>query len=502
MIRITLLTLFVAFLCAYAWKDWYKSLMGLIVLMAFMQHPDMPTNMLGIQGLNPWNILMLNILAAWSVQRRKERLAWTLPRSMNILLLLYFAIILLAFFRMIGDTGMLQASREALGMKPASTLSLWSDYFINSFKWVIPGLLVCHGCNSKERFYWTVTAIILFYLLLAIQVIKWMPLSHLGGIELKDRGAKILDKEIGYHRVDIAMMLAGAFWATFVLSTTVRKRFIKWSLYFACLLIVLGLALTGGRTGYGTWLATGLVLALFKWRRFLVILPIAVVVVVLTMPFVIDRLSQGFRSDNTQKNVLLEKDGVYTPSGDGIDLYTVTAGRVIAWPFVIEKISKAPWTGYGRLAMMRTGVAYLLVTNYGETFPHPHNAYLEIIFDNGLPLGIVVIAFFLLLWRHSINLVRQTGLPQLQTAGGILASILTAQLIASLGAQSFYPNDDSVVLWCAIGLMLKAKYPDRAFLGTLRKQAAAIMRPRRVRAPIAAAHRSHVIVRRPTGSPH
>ena len=49
----------------YAWKDWYKSLCALIVLMAFLEHPDMPRTMFSIQGLNPWNLLLLVIIVAW-----------------------------------------------------------------------------------------------------------------------------------------------------------------------------------------------------------------------------------------------------------------------------------------------------------------------------------------------------------------------------------------------------------------------------------------------------
>ena len=41
-IRITVLYLVVAGLSIYAWKDWFKSLCGLILLMAVIEHEDMP----------------------------------------------------------------------------------------------------------------------------------------------------------------------------------------------------------------------------------------------------------------------------------------------------------------------------------------------------------------------------------------------------------------------------------------------------------------------------
>ena len=62
MIRLTLLWMFIAFVGLYAWKDWYKALCGLILLMGVIEHPDMPRTMFGIQGLNPWNILCIMVL--------------------------------------------------------------------------------------------------------------------------------------------------------------------------------------------------------------------------------------------------------------------------------------------------------------------------------------------------------------------------------------------------------------------------------------------------------
>ena len=68
-IRVTFLYVFIIFLCLYAWKDWFKSFCGLILIMAVMQHEDMPTTIFGIQGLNMWNVLFFVIFMAWVVNR-------------------------------------------------------------------------------------------------------------------------------------------------------------------------------------------------------------------------------------------------------------------------------------------------------------------------------------------------------------------------------------------------------------------------------------------------
>ena len=91
-IRITILTLLVVGLGVYAWRDWFKALCGLILLMAVIEHPDMPKNIMGIQGLNPWNILMADVLLAWAVTRKREGLVWDMPRHVTFLLLLYLGV--------------------------------------------------------------------------------------------------------------------------------------------------------------------------------------------------------------------------------------------------------------------------------------------------------------------------------------------------------------------------------------------------------------------------
>ncbi len=460
MIRLTLLIGFISFLCVYVWKDWYKTLCALIVLMAVIQHPDMPTKMMGIQGLNAWNLLMLLIMISWFINSRHEHLTWNPPKSMTILFSIYIIVIISSFVRMIGDTHLIGETMIALSRSVPTATDLWSEDFINRLKWLIPGLLVFHGCNSKQRLYWGIAAICLFYLILALQVIKWMPISDLasgGGDILRKRGAKLLDREIGYHRVDIAMMLSGGFWALFIISTTVGSKLKKYALYIGCCILFLGLALTGGRTGYGTWLAVGIVLALIRWRSILFIIPIGFLMVMFSMPFVIDRLTQGFTQESTQRNKSVEKDGIYQFNEGDTDLYTVTAGRVIAWPFVFEKISEKPWFGYGRKAMQRTGITLMLVVHYDEVFPHPHNAYLELIFDNGIVLAVPVFLMFFLLLYWSLKMIKKTEPTAHQITGGVLASILIALLVASFGSQSFYPKEGAMALWCAVALMLKVK---------------------------------------------
>lgn len=450
MIRTLLLYCVISGLAVYAWRGWYKSLCGLIVLVSVIRHPDMPRNLFEIQGLNPWNFLLFVVLLAWLVNRHSEKLRWDMPRKINALLILYFVVVLVGFLRMMMDRR---------GLENISTSYLISEHLINNIKWVVPGLLLFDGCRSRSRLLLALGALLSIYLLLGIQVIKWMPLSAaVSSLGLESRSAKIIQNEIGYNRVNMAMMLAGASWAVFSTSLIVKRTNRKILIISASFLLIIALALTAGRAGYVTWGVVGLVLCSIRWRRFIPVVIVLVIFVVILVPGASERLSKGFSEETRDTNVNLE--GIYESKDNEADLYTILSGRNIAWRFVIPQIMDSPYIGYGREAMKRTGTYRNLWVNYGEEFAHPHNAYLELLFDNGLFGFLIIIPFYLILLKYSLSLFSDSRSPVFIAVGGASSALLLALLFASFGSQTFYPREGAVGMWCAIGLMLRV-YVDR-----------------------------------------
>lgn len=440
-------------LAVYAFRDWYKSLCGLILLMAVIEHPDMPKSIMGIQGLNPWNLLLVIVVVAWFLQRENEGLTWDMPRKVTVLLILYFLVVLTSFGRMMADHVSVDELAFAMQGEIPSAAALVSEHLVNSFKWVVPALLLFDGCRNPERFLLGIFCVMGVYFLLSLQVIKWMPIqSVLSGEGLTERSLKILLNEVGYHRVNLSMMLAGASWAVFSSRYLVQTGSIRAVLLAASLVVVFAQALSGGRTGYGAWVMIGLFMGIFRWRRYLLLVPFVVIAVVFFVPGVYERMTQGFSSEAYDENPRLHDGGIEI---DGVDLYTVTAGRNVAWPYVIEKIEESPFVGYGRLAMTRTGIAGFLWREFGESFPHPHNAYLELMLDNGLFGAIPVLLFYLTILKYSISLFRDSRSPVFVAAGGAAFALVAALLIASIGSQTFYPREGAVGMWCCISLMLR-----------------------------------------------
>jgi O-antigen ligase len=461
MIRLIFLWMFIFFLAVYAWKDWYKALCGLILFMAFLEHPDMPKNIMGFQGLNPWNILLLNILLAWAVGRKNEGLTWDMPARINWVLLLYLCIITIGFVRFINSEGLSEHIKTMEDIESESFGNLFGEYFINTVKWVIPGLLLFDGCRSHDRFKYAMAALLGIYILLAFQIIRWMPFAEvLSGEELSHRSLKILKNEVGYHRVNLSAMMAGASWAVLAFLPMVRGLTRRLLVIGIALSMLLALALTGGRAGYGTFLVVGLILCLLRWRKYMILLPGVLLVVIVAFPGVTERLTAGFSSSSKDVNPLVTGAKQFSLNKEKygeIDLYTITAGRSVAWPYVLDKIGESPWIGYGREAMITTGLYAFLWDNFQEDFPHPHNAYLQLLLDNGILGAIPVLLFYLIVLSWGISLFGDSRDPVFITAGGVAAALVLALMVAAIGSQTFYPREGAVGMWCAICLMLRVR---------------------------------------------
>ncbi len=431
-IRITILWLLIIGTGVYAWRDWFKALCGLILLMAVIEHPDMPKSIMGIQGLNPWNILMADIFVAWLVGRHREGLAWDVPRHVSVLLLLYLGVVVVGFLRLMADP---------VGLPEYTFEYLVSEHMINSVKWVVPGLLLFDGCRSRERVVWAMCSILGLYVLLAVQVIRWMPMSAaVSGATLSGRASKLIKNEIGYSRVNMAMMLSGASWAIFATLPLFRRW--RWRLLVlgVGLAVAYAQALTGGRMGYVAWGAVGFVLCSIRWRKSLLLTPLVPIAIAILLPGVTERMFQGFGETDVSGRTVT-------------DDAEVTSDRTIIWPYVIDKIRESPVIGYGREAMIRTGLA---AEHADISFPHPHNMYLECLLDNGFVGFAMIIPFYAVVFFHAVRLFLDRTRPLYASVGGIALALVLALLVAGMGSQTFYPREGAVGMWAAIGMMLRA----------------------------------------------
>jgi O-antigen ligase len=422
-------------LCLYAWKDWFKSLCGLIVLMAGLEHADMPRTLFGIPGLNPWNLLFGVILLAWIVSRRREGLRWDMPRRVGVLLLLYMGVIIIGVLRAILDRGQYQEY-------PVSSLIM--EELISTIKWVLPAILLFDGCRTRRRVILALVSLLTMYLLIAVQVTRHIPPeSALGGASEGIQQTRLkIGKEIGYHCTDLSVMLAGACWGTIAALPLARKKSHRAAIIVAACVFAYSQALTGGRGGYVAWGAAGLTLCLLKWRKYLLLAPVVVILLPIVFPGAVARMLEGFGQTDVTGQATVDEEAA-------------TSGRTVIWPYVLVEIGKSPWIGHGRLAMRRTGLFNRIEAEYpGTDAPHPHNMYFETLFDNGILGSLPIFVFWGLVLIYSGTLFRNRN--RLYSAvGGLSFALTLASLFAGIAGQHFYPQEHTSPLWAALFLSLR-----------------------------------------------
>jgi O-antigen ligase len=417
-------------------RSWFIGACGAVMMMALVEHPEMPRTVLGIPGLSPWNILIFNVTLAWWNQRRLEGNEWDLPQGITKLLFLFIGVIFINFVRCLIDPTPYCAYNFA---------GIINEAFFNSLKFMLPFYLFFDGCRTPERSRAALLSILALYLLLALLVVKHMGLAGASaGADLNGRGAKLIHNATGYHRVDMAMMLAGASWGVLALYNIMGAWWQKLAVLGGFALITLAEALTGGRTGYVTWCVIGFALCVLRWRKLLLLAPVGIAIALALMPAVTQRLSMGFVKSG-DRNIIVHNNEDQ-----------ITSGRTQVWPFALQGISRSPIIGYGRFGFLRSGTATeYFKAGVEEWVDHPHCAYLEMLLDSGVVGLFLVLPIYLAMLFYSFKLFRDKTDALNSTIGALSVALFLALLIAGLGAQTLYPKEGVAGMWTAAGLMLR-----------------------------------------------
>ena len=403
--------------------------------MAVIEHEDMPKSIFGIQGLNLWNILFLIIFLAWLFSRRRENLRWDIPRHISILFLMYLGVIIIGVLRAVFD-------RSHIEDYPLS--SLISEELINTIKWVLPGLLLFDGCRTRSRVIMTFVCLLSLYFVISVLVVRNMPpeAALSSNSDIMDYKRLKLNERVGYSAADISVMLGGACWGIISALQLLHKNIYKLLALAAAGVVAYGQALTGGRAGYVAWVTTGLLMCIIKWRKYLILAPVIIIILPVIFPGVAARMLEGFGQIDVTGKSMIDNDAV-------------SAGRTTAWPYVIDKVGQSPFIGYGRLAMVRTGLYCTIETEHpGTGASHPHNIYLETLLDNGILGSIPILLFWFIVVVYSASLFKCNN--RLYSAvGGLSLSLTLSSLLAGIGGQHFYPQEHTLGIWTALYLSLR-----------------------------------------------
>ncbi len=431
MIRLTVLYLFLAALFAVALRYWFAALCGLVLLTVFTQHPSMPTNMFGIQGLNPWNAAFLAVVISWLLHRRYDPpRAPVSPRFVALLSLFLVLVITSGLVAAFDHDSIQGPAGEKLGFADVLV-----DTIINPLKYLMVGFLFFDGARTRERAKMALATAVgsgLCYAFLLFKTLK----GRVFTIDFED-ARRMTDKLVGLFANDLAELFAFTVWAGLFLLILFPRAWQR-ALWLSCVATVVPpfLALKS-RSGFLSFCVIGAVLGALRWRKILVLLPVAVLVAVMAAPDVRERMLMGV-GDQEEETSWDE----------------VSAGRVTnIWPPVLAQIGRSPVIGHGRLAILRETCYEEVLEGERYVPSHPHCSYLEILLDAGLvglliclvcSCGLIRIAWLLMRSSDSLGLV----------LGSCAMAAAVAELSAGLTGSSFYPSQSSVPYLCIWGCAL------------------------------------------------
>ena len=150
MIRMTILYSIIALLCLYSFRNWCKALCALILMVAFVKHPDIPKSPMGIQGLSVWNIVLVFVCIGCALKWKEEGLKWDMPRNVTMMVSLFVGMFVIAYARFIVDLEGMEEYNRIARKNMDSILGLTSEHLINRSSGLLPRFCCSSGVTPKN----------------------------------------------------------------------------------------------------------------------------------------------------------------------------------------------------------------------------------------------------------------------------------------------------------------------------------------------------------------
>lgn len=403
-----------------------------------------PHEMLGITGLNPFNLLFLVTLFSFLFHA-----AWTrtfVPYlGFPSIWWAYLAPISVAAF--IGMSHVREIPEIIFSsdiVKFTNASGYLRDAYIKPITFLVVAFLVGAAIRDRMRPEWLITAFTLSLLAFASWIIFYITYFHLGLDILSHSGARDILTGTGLHANQIGPMAAfGLLLCIFMLAQNPpgALKFLLWITAGAALLLVV---LSFSRGGMLTFLV-GFAWFLFQQRRMSVLF-IALLIAIATVPFlpdsVYERMSVGL--DNSAGMVLHDSSDALT-AGRVAGVWLPQLPDFLASPIIGKGIDSTLWSD-----ALRNGTITILS-------PNPHNLYLKTLLNTGI-LGMLLFALFYRdIWRRFTRLSLADDQPSIVhgLAKGSQASLL-GFLAYGMSNGDFMPAPTTFFIFISMGFLIGA----------------------------------------------
>ncbi len=428
--------------CVFILRDFRIGVVLLIVLLPISRSYVFPHAMLGITGLNPFNLLLAGTLGSCLLHGLFDgSIRRFMPR---LLLWLYIVPILVA-----GALGSRHVGEIAPGfymyemLQFHNTAGYIRELVAKPLMMVVFALLVGAAVSRSEKPENLLIPTWISIWVMGVMVVVFFFQSGLAIDTLASSSSRGVLSALGMHANELGRLYAVAYALLLFTWAETKKPGLRLALLASMGLVVAALILTFSRGAFLGFIVVNVLFLL--WRRnakTVILLGLLAAGTLLALPgAVYDRIATGF----------------------GSGLNAISAGRIEGiWLPLLPEVLRSPVYGNGlgsilwSEAMRRTDG----VTVLGTT--HPHNAYLETVLDMGIAGLLLVCAYFAHVWSGFRALSLDPAVsPTLR--GFFLGSTagLASFLIAGITDSSLAPRSEQAFLWLAIGMMygLRARHP-------------------------------------------
>jgi O-antigen ligase/polysaccharide polymerase Wzy-like membrane protein len=430
--------------CAFILRDFRIGVVLLILLLPVSRSHLFPHAMLGITGLNPFNLLLVGTLGSCLLHGLFDgSVRRFMPRPLFWLYVVPFLVAGALGSRHVGDIAPHYYMREILDFY--DTTGYVRDVVAKPLLLVVFALLVGAAVSKSEK-----PEKFLIPMLISIWVMGALGIVfiHLSGhtlIELATSARGLLSGALGINDNELGRMYVVAYALLLFTWAESKDPRIRLALLASMAMLTVAIVLTFSR---GAYLGFVVVIVLFLlWRRNAKTLVFAgfmgAVALFLLPDAVYDRIAYGVGSgSNTISSSRLEM------------IWLPLVPDVLRSPIYGSGLSSILWSEAMRKA---DGIA---IMGAG----HPHNAYLEIVLDMGIVGLILIGAYFVHVWKGfralSVNLSLSPTLRGFYLGA---AAGLASFLVSAVADSSLMPKTEQAFLWLAIGMMYgqRAREPAR-----------------------------------------
>jgi O-antigen ligase len=420
--------------CAFILTDFRIGVVLLIVLLPISSSAVFPHAMLGITGLNPFNLLLAGTLGSYLLHALFDG---SIRRFMpQPLLWLYIVPIVVA-----GALG----SRHVGDIMPAFFMydmiefhdsgGYLRELVAKPLLMVLAALLVGAAVSKSEKPERFLIPTLLSIWVMGSMVIVYVCLQGFALGELAGSTSRHFLTALGMHANELGRLYAVAYALLLFAWAESKERGLRVVLLASMGVVVVALVLTFSRSAFFGFIVVNVLFVL--WRRnartLLFFGLLAGLGVFLLPGAVYERISTGF----------------------GSGLNAISAGRIDGlWLPLLPEIWRSPIYGNGHGSILWSEAMRLGGGTHVIPVSHPHNAYLEAVLDMGIAGMILIGAYFAHVWKGFRALSVAPSLsPVLR--GFYLGAMagLASFLIAGVTDSSLKPRPEQAFLWLAIGMM-------------------------------------------------